>query len=82
MRMFEHIDRLEPMCKDIGFESFVLDDTNSLMSYNLPNEVFEGEEEKPNRNQVHVGSEEFKHLQEFDMNKICARVTVFAKKPE
>ena len=82
MRMFEHKDNLEPICKNIGFEDFVLDETNSLMQYDLPSDVFEGEEEKSDRKQIHVGSEEFKHLQEFDMNKICARVVVFAKKPE
>jgi SAM-dependent methyltransferase len=80
MRMFEHIDNLEPICKSIGFEEFVLDDSNSLMQYELPSDVVD--EPSPNRNQVHVGSEEFKHLQDFDMNKICARVTVFGKKPE
>jgi hypothetical protein len=38
-------------------------------------------ENLPDRNRVHVGSEEFKHLKEFDMNKICSRVTVIATKP-
>ena len=33
------------------------------------------------RNQVHVGSPEFAHLKDYDMNKICARVVVYAKKP-
>lgn len=65
MRMFEPIENLEPICKAIGFEDFVLDDKNSLMAYELPEEVFEGQEEEkmnPNRSQIHVGSEEFKHL--------------------
>lgn len=78
------------MCQEIGYENVKVDDTNSLMSYELPEEeeIQLLEEEKkivdkalPNRNQVHVGSSEFKHLQEFDMNKICARVTVIGNKP-
>ena len=39
------------------------------------------EENLPDRNKVHVGSDEFKHLKDYDMNKICARVTVIGKKP-
>lgn len=42
----------------------------------------EEQKEQANRNKVHVGSEEFKHLKDYDMNKICARVCVIAKKPE
>lgn len=78
------------MCQEIGFSDVKVDDTNSLMSYELPEEaeIQLLEEEKkivdkslPDRNRVHVGSAEFKHLEEFDMNKICARVTVIGTKP-
>lgn len=84
--MFEHIDKLAPICKEIGFENVTVDDSNSLMQYELPDEEEEEkkEEEKKDdqRFRVHVGSAEFKHLADYDMNSICARVTVFGQKPE
>lgn len=89
--MFVHVSKLQPMCEEIGFKDVKVDDTNSLMSYELPEEAEADllEEEKkiidkalPDRNKVHVGSSEFKHLQEYDMNKICARVTVIGTKAE
>lgn len=110
MRMFVHQNKLEPMCRQIGFNEVKVDDSNSLMSFDLPEEQAEAqkaqspqtekEEQKtsesesnasmsqkseippsPHRNQVHVGSKEFEHLKNYDMNKICARVVVYAKKP-
>ena len=35
----------------------------------------------PERNRVHVGSQEFRHLEKYNMNEICARVTVVGTKP-
>ena len=32
------------------------------------------------RNRVHVGSKEFEHLKNFDMNELCARVVVTGRK--
>jgi ubiquinone/menaquinone biosynthesis C-methylase UbiE len=104
MRMFIHKSKLEPICREIGFYEVIVDDSNSMMAFDLPEDVMEeeskaeeeeakGEEEESkeeakteeksfgHRNQVHVGSKEFEHLKNFDMNKICARVVVFAKKP-
>lgn len=34
------------------------------------------------RNAVHVGSPEFRHLQQFDMNALCARVVVTGRRPQ
>jgi len=50
------------------------DDTSSSSS--------EGEEEKeePARTKIHVGSEEFRHLQNYNMNELCARVVVCGTK--
>ena len=31
--------------------------------------------------QVHVGSREFEHLRDYDMNALCARVVVVATRP-
>lgn len=89
MRMFVNISEIEPMCKEIGFENITIDTSNELMSYELPDfeEEKEAAEERKqdaenrSKNQVHVGSSEFKHLENFDMNKICSRVTVIATKP-
>ena len=36
---------------------------------------------RPSRNRVHVGSKEFDHLKEWDMNALCARVVVTGVKP-
>jgi hypothetical protein len=30
---------------------------------------------------VHVGLPEFKHLEQFDMDQLCARVVIFGIKP-
>lgn len=38
MRMFVHQDELVPLCTKIGFENTVVDDSNSLMQYDLPAE--------------------------------------------
>jgi len=88
MRMFIHISELQPMCAKLGFQNIKIDDSNSEMQFELP-EVEEGEGQqqateagkKRAKNQVHVGAEEFEHLKDYDMNEICARVTVFATKP-
>lgn len=93
MRMFIHVDKLAPMCQEIGFEDVSIDDSNSLMQYDIKLEdgsiVPSGDngqacsEEKggESRSTIHVGSEEFKHLKSYDMNKITARVHVIARKP-
>jgi len=39
MRMFVHIDKLEPICNEIGFMDVRVDTTNSLMQYDLPPEA-------------------------------------------
>ena len=33
------------------------------------------------RKQIHVGSSEFEHLKDFNMNELCARVILYGKKP-
>jgi len=85
MRMFAHINTLKPICEAIGYENVIVDDSDSLMQYELPgfDEVKEQEQKLTEKKQddrfkVHVGSSEFRHLKEHDMNKICARVTVIA----
>jgi len=36
MRMFIHQDKLVPICKEIGYVDVSVDDTNSLMQYDIP----------------------------------------------
>jgi hypothetical protein len=53
------------------------------MSIELPEEVMD-ENENPNaekRSKVHVGKAEFSHLENYDMDAICARVCIVARKP-
>jgi len=43
MRMFVHQNKLEPMCRQIGFNEVKVDDSNSLMSFDLPEEQAEAQ---------------------------------------
>ena len=52
----------------------------STIQFLVPGE--ELQELNPERNRVHIGSKEFEHLQEYDMDEICARVCVVAHKPD
>jgi arsenite methyltransferase len=87
MQMFIPIKDIKPMCERIGYVDVLVDDSDSSMSMELPLEVMLTDENKnpnrsePQRNKVHVGSAEFSHLEEYDMDAICARVCVVAKKP-
>jgi SAM-dependent methyltransferase len=79
MKMFIAKDAIKPMCERLGFEDVVVDDSDSRLSMDIPEEVLE--QSNPSRNSVHVGGEEFKHLEGYDMDEICARVCVDARKP-
>eukprot|EP00980_Cylindrotheca_fusiformis_P024738 scaffold12369_cov97-Cylindrotheca_fusiformis.AAC.4 len=79
MRMFVPQRDLKPMCEEIGFQNVIVDDSDSAMSMEIPEEVLR--ESNPDRNKVHVGGDDFKHLENYDMDQICARVCVSAFKP-
>lgn len=80
--MFIHKKELEPICQSVGFQDIIVDDSNSLMSFELPDyDANQSESSKSDRNKVHVGSDEFSHLKEFNMNELCARVSLYAVKP-
>ena len=89
MRTFIHIDELDPLLNGLGFEHVALDTSDSCMQFELPGFTDDDDEaaeaaaraESSGRNQVHVGSPEFEHLAELDMNAICARVVVTGRKP-
>lgn len=79
MRMFIDKGDIRPIVEKVGFVNILVDDSNSLMQYELP-EVQKMEKCSSNRHKVHVGSKEFKHLKDFDMNKLTQRVIVYAVK--
>lgn len=88
MRMFVHIDAIAPTCEEIGFQNIVVDSSDDKMTFEIEGfeddkqpEETDAQKKERMKNQVHVGSAEFKHLENFDMNAICARVTVLATKP-
>ena len=80
MKMFIPKNDLKPLCERLGFTDVLIDDSNSEMSMEIPDEVLE--ESNPARSKVHVGGAEFDHLDDYDMDAICARVCVVARKPQ
>lgn len=84
MKMFVAKNEIVPMCQGIGYVDVMVDDSDSSMSMELPVEVMQEENANPNapqRSKVHVGSAEFSHLEDYDMDQLCARVCVVARKP-
>eukprot|EP00536_Pseudo-nitzschia_multiseries_P008991 jgi/Psemu1/66787/estExt_Genemark1.C_2410033 len=79
MKMFIPKDDLKPLCEKIGFRDVLIDDSNSEMSIEIPDEIWK--EANPGRSKVHVGGADFDHLDDYDMDAICARVCVVARKP-
>jgi arsenite methyltransferase len=79
MRMFVSKNDLEPLCKRLGYVNVVVDDSDSKMTYELPEEL---QGLNPERNRVHMGGQEFEHLKDYDMDELCARVCVVARKPQ
>ena len=73
MRVFMPLQAAQPMLEEIGFRNVSVDDSDSKMT-------FEEEElnvdTDSNRYKIHGNSEEFKHLENFDMNSLCARVVL------
>ena len=64
MEMFIHKDKVGPLCEKVGFENVKVDDSNSLMQYDIEGiKEVEGEKKRDvSKNQVHNDSEEFRHL--------------------
>jgi SAM-dependent methyltransferase/uncharacterized iron-regulated protein len=79
MKMFIAKNEIQPLCEKTGFKDVLIDDSNSAMSMEIPEEMLE--DANPQRSKVHIGGPEFKHLEKYDMDKICARVCVVARKP-
>lgn len=86
MRMFIQLSELQPLCEKLGFEDVNVDLSDPDMQFDIDegSEASSGQKssdaEERARNHVHVGSKEFEHLRGYDMNSICARVTVTGTK--
>lgn len=56
--------------------------SNSQMAFEIEKEEeLEQAEQNPKRFKIHGGAKEFRHLEDYDMNDMCARVTVYGRKP-
>ena len=77
MRVFMPLTEAAPLLETIGFRNVSVDESDSKMT-------FEEEElnvtVENNRYKIHGNSAEFKHLENFDMNKLCARVVLHGNK--
>ena len=77
MKVFMPLEEASPMLENVGFRNVSVDDSDSKMTF---------EEEDLNvsvendRYKIHGNSAEFKHLENFDMNGLCARVVLSGEK--
>merc|ERR1712160_178885 len=88
METFAKLEELEPMLKDLGFVDIDIDFSDSKMEVEVEvdedeDAVEESKEEGEGRYKIHneEGQNEFRHLEKFDMNNLCARVVIKARKP-
>ena len=83
MKMFIAKKELEPLLsQEIGFVNVRVDDSDSTMTMEIPEGVLKNDSTNPNRHRVHVGrGNDFKHLENYDMDRLCARVCIVAEKP-
>jgi SAM-dependent methyltransferase/uncharacterized iron-regulated protein len=95
MRMFSELHSLRPLATAAGFTSIELDTSDMAMAFELPVpdaarvdtgaraslSSADGASRSNQRNQVHVGSPEFKHLRDLDVNAICGRIVISGIKP-
>jgi len=91
MQTFAKIEELRPMLEDLGFVDIDFDFSDSLMEVELEmdeevkieNIDGENEEDEEGRYKVHnkEGRQQFRHLENINMNDLCARVVIKARKP-
>ena len=77
MRVFMPLEAAQPMLEEIGFRNVSVDDSDSKMTFE---EEDLNVDTDSNRYKIHGNSEEFKHLENFDMNSLCARVVLLGFK--
>lgn len=96
MQTFAKISEIGPLLQELGFVDIEIDLSDSLMEIPEPengemeNEIDDKSEhdcgtenETEGRFKVHneEGRERYQHLENFDMNTLCARVVIKARKP-
>jgi len=88
MRVFMPLNEAVPMLDNVGFSEIRIDDSDSKMTFEELNDEgveindeLQGENVDINgRKKIHVGSAEFQHLENYDMNNLCARVVLHGAK--
>ena len=88
MKMFSHIGEVEKIAKECGFVGVEIDTSDGKLTREVSEaelKMLEEEKKESNggRTKIHRDddSEEFKHLNNFDMNALCARLVVVGRKP-
>ena len=79
MRVFLPLQEAEPLLTGLGFRDVLVDTSDSRMTLDGLEEPEEGAE---TRRRIHGNSAEFRHLEEHDMNRLCARVVLSGSKPQ
>lgn len=82
MRVFMPLNHTKSLLENVGFSNVIIDDSDSKMTFeedDLQVESVEGEVDDT-RYRIHGNTPEFKHLENFDMNQLCARVVLFGTK--
>lgn len=82
LRVFMPLSQVKTLLSDIGFTDLHVDMSDSKMSLEIEPQFADtdGEFDPRGRKRIHFGSEEFEHLQDLDMNEICARVVISGRK--
>ena len=85
MRVFMPLDSATPLLGNIGFTNVSVDDSDSKMTFEDDDLQSEANVEEPEsesrRYRIHGNTPEFQHLEEYDMNVLCARVVLHGHKP-
>ena len=82
MKVFMPLSDAKPMLEDLGFANVVVDDSDCKMTFEDDDLTTDTNEASDNsRYRIHGNTPEFKHLENFDMNQLCARVVLCGNKP-
>merc|ERR1712032_832657 len=81
MRMFAKLDDLIPMCEEVGFVDVSLIDAESPMEQTFDTDIYD--DDNPERYQIHgkYYIDQYKYLEDMNMDELCKIVTVYGRKP-
>ena len=82
MRMFADLDTITAMCTDVGFVDVAIIDAESPMEQEFEIDIYEND--NPERFKIHgrdTYSDQYKYLEELNMDDLCKIVTVYGRKP-